>query len=176
MNYWLTSDTHFGHFNIIRYCGRPFKSLDDMNQTMIRKWNERVKPEDHVFFLGDFCFKNSSGGKSGEGVCVSSQFWIDKLNGNKTFIKGNHDRNNSLKCLLKSGVIEYAGEKYFLVHSPQDASQEFKICFCGHVHERFRFKKYKSTILINVGVDVNDFYPRTIDEHLIALKKYMKNC
>ncbi len=62
MNYWWTSDYHFSHFNIIRYCERPFKTAEEMDETIIRKHNERVKPEDTVFFLGDFIFK---GGKEG---------------------------------------------------------------------------------------------------------------
>ena len=53
MNYWWTSDYHFSHFNIIRYCKRPFETAEEMNETIIRKHNERVKPEDTVFFLGD---------------------------------------------------------------------------------------------------------------------------
>jgi len=72
MNYWWTSDYHFSHFNIIRYCNRPFKTVEEMNETIIRKHNERVKPKDTVFFLGDFIFK---GGKEG-GVEKYRQFEI----------------------------------------------------------------------------------------------------
>ncbi len=54
MNYWWTSDYHFSHANIIRYCirycNRPFETVEEMNETIIRKHNERVKPEDTVFF------------------------------------------------------------------------------------------------------------------------------
>lgn len=46
MNYWWTSDYHFSHANIIKYCGRPFETVEEMNETIIRKHNERVKPED----------------------------------------------------------------------------------------------------------------------------------
>ncbi len=86
MNYWWTSDYHFSHFNIIRYCKRPFETAEEMNETIIRKHNERVKPEDTVFFLGDFIFK---GGKEG-GVEKYRQF-EKRLNGKFIFIKGNHD-------------------------------------------------------------------------------------
>lgn len=52
MNYWWMSDYHFSHFNIIAYCKRPFKTAEEMNETIIKRHNERVKPDDTVFFLG----------------------------------------------------------------------------------------------------------------------------
>ncbi len=54
MNTWFTSDHHFGHENIIRFCGRPFKSLGEMNYEMTRRWNLVVEPGDTVYYLGDF--------------------------------------------------------------------------------------------------------------------------
>ena len=71
--YWFTADLHLGHFNIIKYTGRPFKSLKEMNETLIRNWNARVKPEDTVFNVGDFCFKNTKGGKKGELYIIVSE-------------------------------------------------------------------------------------------------------
>ena len=51
---FFTSDTHFGHANIIRYCKRPFDSVNEMNDTMVARWNASVKPTDTIFHLGDF--------------------------------------------------------------------------------------------------------------------------
>lgn len=53
MTEYVISDTHFFHRNIIDYCKRPFKSVEEMNSEMIRKWHRRVKPDDIVYHLGD---------------------------------------------------------------------------------------------------------------------------
>ena len=57
---FFTSDTHFNHTNIIRFCNRPFKDVSHMNETMISNWNRVVGPEDIVFHLGDFCLGGSA--------------------------------------------------------------------------------------------------------------------
>ena len=51
---FFTSDHHFGHENIIRFCNRPFKDAREMNEVLIQRWNEKVKPRDEVYHLGDF--------------------------------------------------------------------------------------------------------------------------
>ena len=63
MKNWFSSDYHLGHANIIKYCERPFVDVEEMSATIIKNHNQRVKKEDTVFFLGDFCFRNSPGGK-----------------------------------------------------------------------------------------------------------------
>ena len=58
MQYWFSADFHLNHKNILRYTNRPFKNINEMNYVLIKNWNSRVKPEDTVFFLGDFAFVN----------------------------------------------------------------------------------------------------------------------
>lgn len=174
MKYFLTADLHLGHANIIKYCGRPFKDVEHMNRELIRRWNERVSAEDIVYHVGDFCFKNSSEGR-GEGQKCPATVWMEKLNGQKVFLRGNHDKNNSLRTLTKQCVIEYAGVEYFLTHEPDDANDEYLINFTGHVHERWKYRLFGETTLINVGVDVHDFYPQTIDEILKKFRFWKKN-
>ena len=66
-NIFFTSDSHFGHENIIRFCKRPFNSVREMNEELIHRWNSKVRPNDIVFHLGDFCW---GGLKSG------TVYWI----------------------------------------------------------------------------------------------------
>ncbi|MFW6243233.1 MAG: metallophosphatase, partial [bacterium] len=74
------SDQHFFHSNIIKYCNRPFKDINEMNYFMIEKWNEVVGINDIIYHHGDFCL----GGKNNASSILSV------LNGYKILIKGNH--------------------------------------------------------------------------------------
>lgn len=56
---YFTADTHFGHENIIKFCDRPFASVEEMDETLIANWNGRVRANDTVFILGDMFFRIS---------------------------------------------------------------------------------------------------------------------
>jgi len=173
VNTWFTSDTHFGHENIIKYTGRPFKSLKEMDSELIRRWNARIKPDDIVYFLGDFCFRNSAGGKPGEGVPTRFEEYIKLLNGNIIFILGNHDYTSGVKSKMISAVLEFANLTAFCCHNPQDMHPDYKLNICGHVHQHWKSKKVGNTVLINVGVDQWNFYPVSLNEILDEYKKYI---
>lgn len=79
---WVISDTHFGHDNIIRYCGRPFENSKEMDEKILENWNSVVKPGDIVYHLGDVYFNK---GRSDWGP------FFAKLIGSKRLILGNHD-------------------------------------------------------------------------------------
>ena len=81
MNVFFTSDLHFFHKNIIRFDNRPFTSVEEMNETLIRNWNRKVKKDDLVYILGDISWGND------EETCAI----FARLNGRKVLIKGNHD-------------------------------------------------------------------------------------
>ena len=169
MNTWWTSDFHFGHANNIFYCNRPFKTVEEMNETIIKRFNERVKEGDLVFFLGDFCFKSGSG--RGEGEPIKPQEYLKKLNTrNIIFVEGNHDSRgrNGFKTPIQSVVIRYGGQRMNLVHKPEHANYNFKINIVGHKHEKWfcqRFYKDKKfTDCINVSVEQNNYYPFSWNE------------
>src|SRR5271166_5248346 len=80
MAIWFTSDHHFGHKNIITYCNRPFDSVDEMNEALVVAWNNLVKLDDTVYYVGDFSLKPA----------LMEQF-APRLHGKKILIAGNHD-------------------------------------------------------------------------------------
>ena len=78
---YFISDTHFHHHNIINYCNRPFKDVNEMNKIIINNWNNIVTENDTVYHLGDFCLFSDEEIKN----------IFNKLNGNKILIRGNHE-------------------------------------------------------------------------------------
>lgn len=91
-NIYFTSDLHFGHEAILKYCNRPFANVEEMNQKLIENWNKKVPEDGLVFNLGDFAW----GGYP---------FWKsirEQLNGKIILIKGNHDEKN----LTQTGAQE----------------------------------------------------------------------
>lgn len=82
MSIWFSSDTHYGHGNVIEYAKRPFASVEEMDEAMVERWNKVVKPGDLVYHLGDFA------------LCAPERAvaLARRLNGQKFLIFGNHDK------------------------------------------------------------------------------------
>jgi calcineurin-like phosphoesterase family protein len=146
--------------------------------TIINNHNQRVKPEDWVFFLGDFAFKNSKGGKEGEGLPIKATDLVKQLNGKFVFVKGNHDRNNSLKTIIERCIIKYGNYRINLVHNPEFIDKKYPINLVGHVHTNWKFKRFRfnneTTDAINVGVDMWNFKPVTFEEIYSQYSKWKK--
>lgn len=152
MKKWFTADTHFSHANIIRYAKRPFASVEEMNQSLINNWNECVKPEDQVFFLGDFGLGDVA---HLHGICA-------QLNGHKIGIRGNHDRNGSwlqrvgFYVVFESAFLKIGRHTVELIHIPSDQPpNHFQLH--GHVHDK-RPREVISNQL-NLCVEVWDYKP-----------------
>jgi len=101
MSTLFTSDTHFGHANIIKYCNRPFSSPWEMDEALVTNWNNVVTPDDVVYHLGDFAF--------GHGV---AQEYISKiakrLNGDIHLIRGNHEKLGQSISWRFTSINDYA--------------------------------------------------------------------
>lgn len=80
MNTWITSDLHFWHANIIKFCNRPFATVEEMNEVLISNWNAVVQPEDTVYVVGDFSM-----------AFRPVELYTKRLNGKKILVAGNHD-------------------------------------------------------------------------------------
>lgn len=178
MHTWFSADYHLGHDNIRKYANRPFKTLEEMNTHLILNHNSRIKMDDTVYFLGDFCFRNSPGGKKGEGTGHRAEYYKKQLNGNIVFIKGNHDRNNSLKTCLEKAIIRFGGQQICLIHNPAHVDYRYALHFCGHVHGAWKFKRFykedKFTDMINVGCDVWNYRPVLFEEINKEYSQWMK--
>lgn len=154
---FLISDLHLDHKNIIGYEKRPFKTKEEMNKELVRRWNRTVKKSDTVYFLGDLSL-----GKTDD--------WLRKLNGRIIFIKGNHD--HSKKTKFKDKIeLKYKGHKLFLTHWPQDKPDDWDGWMIhGHGHSKRHFFNPKSKS-INVCVEVTDYAPVSIDLIIDFIRK-----
>lgn len=178
MNFYI-SDTHFDHRNVIAFDNRPFSSVEEMNATMIERWNAAVGPRDHVYILGDFHW-----GKSAEWPAV-----LQKLSGNKHLIRGNHDLKMPMHQDVRAYFVDVAdykeikdGDRHIvLCHYPMPVYKNMYYGWYhlyGHVHmttehnmtehffraveEYYEFPKRA----FNVGcmLPYMDYTPRTLDE------------
>ena len=160
MAIWITADTHFGHANIIKYCQRPFSSVEEMDEAIISRWNAVVKPKDTIYHLGDFTLKKSA------------NEYLDKLNGKILFITGSHDYwlkkvdlnkyKGKLEILPLYKTIKICGEKVTLCHYPMSS---WDSSFYGsiHLHGHSHGKSEQIPNRFDVGVDCNDFYPFNLE-------------
>lgn len=169
---WFTSDLHFGHELVIKYANRPFISLDEMHEELIKRWNSKVCKDDTIYILGDMSFLPHK-----EFEPIAKQ-----LNGNKILIIGNHDKY-SIGQYAKYGFTAYheclislCGKRVRLSHFPY-ALPWYKKPFAFKSELRFmdrRPHKIKGEILlhghthtkkkvinnmIHVGVDAWNYAP-----------------
>jgi len=151
---FITADHHFFHENIIKYTGRPFAGLEDMHETMIKNWNDVVGPDDLVWHLGDFCMS---------GHYDDMKNILDRLNGDKILILGNHDTYKKDEY-LKSGFKEvYAHpiiihQVLILSHEPMAMSEDMPYYnLHGHTHDRDILENENKRR--NVSVEKTGFYP-----------------
>lgn len=166
---FFSSDAHFDHANIIDLCARPFGSVEEMNLSLVERWNAVVGDEDEVWCLGDVAL-----GKGTSGLA-----WASLLNGHKILVPGNHDRVAAYRKGADSfrkayhdagfeqilpGPLDLAlGNRTVLVdHFPyrgdSRAAERYRAqrpvdrgawLVHGHVHGRWR----QAGRMLNVGVD-----------------------
>lgn len=168
---FFTADTHFGHKNIIDYCKRPFRDVEEMNETLIDNWNGTVGKNDIVFHLGDF----------GMGDAVEWNRILERLNGRIYLVAGNHD----LRTLSSGGITRFEGismqiliqvgkRKIYLNHYPFlcfSGSEHDSWQLFGHIHSNSQQLvadnsrlNYLLSTQYDVGVDNNDYAPISYEQ------------
>jgi calcineurin-like phosphoesterase family protein len=169
MALWFTSDNHFSHRNIIQYCCRPFPDVAAMDEEMVRRWNEVVRPQDEVIHLGDFSM----------GPVENIGKFRARLNGTVMILPGNHDRGRTkMEEIFGAGNVLREGAELVVadfgfplhLHLSHRPLRDFKaesnhFNLHGHVHTSYRRRGNR----INVGVDQWDFRPVGLVE-LLACK------
>ncbi|GMA08332.1 metallophosphatase [Tetragenococcus halophilus subsp. flandriensis] len=158
---FITADTHFNHPSILNSCKETrghFKSIEEMNETIIRNWNNKVGGEDTVYHLGDIAVKMSN----------RPLFeLLKRLNGKIVFVKGNHDDQITFNWLERGNykyakgkkfifhevglIIKENKKEYYLTHYPMDLGYQSvkRRNFHGHIHG----KTVDKESCLNVGVD-----------------------
>ena len=167
---FYTSDLHLGHENIqwLGY-GRPFKSIQDHDDELICRWNEKVGPDDHVYVLGDFSYRSA----------VAVHQYLEQMEGHKHLIVGNHDskwmRNERALAHFESvddslnATID--GRHLFLSHAPVKPKPSHAVHVYGHIHADKPEEVWpyladlgERGLALNASVDINNYEPVTFEE------------
>lgn len=181
---YFTSDLHFGHKNILKFCNRPFTDIKEMAQEMKQRWNDVVNPDDIIFVLGDFSWFT---GRHEIWNCIKS------LHGNIYIIPGNHDvirgfeisQENCDRIHVLSDIVHVWIRDEFgrlpkstvelcLSHYPLmtwSHRQSRCINLFGHIHSDGRIHEDKFDLNLplwsyqyDVGVDANEYRPVSLQE------------
>ena len=156
-NIFFISDTHWGHENIIYHCNRPFEDHHDMDNEMIRKWNERVQPEDLVIHLGDFAWSIQHAKR------VRMQ-----LNGTIQLIIGNHDpviklaQTGMFQKMMESKKgesIDASLKGVLFTHRPIIMNGQ-----CINVHGHTHNLENTKANHVNISCEHTNYAPLTLEE------------
>ena len=132
---YYTSDWHINHKNIIKYCDRPFRDISDMNQSLVSMYNNTVTSDDTVYFLGDLGYFSTK---------RRMHQFINSLNGDKVFLKGDHDKFMDDKYMLIAD--------YVLCHWPLESwyNKTYGVRHLhGHCHGTWKVEANR----LDIGID-----------------------
>ena len=179
---FLTSDSHYGHYHICKYCHRPFQSRSEMDQTLIKNWNAVVPEDGIVVHCGDFMLPHN------EDIKEYNKY-LNQLHGRVLLLRGNHDRasldwvSDKLIAVRDQAMIVVDGVKIFAQHYPCAAfNGDYHVY--GHIHTLADGTCYgvdgdvakvmrKNTY--DVGVDQNGYTPVSYWQLCDIFRKKMSN-
>lgn len=165
-NVWLFSDPHFRHENILKFCSRPFKNVNEMDETMFNNWNDTISDEDVVLFLGDFVVGSAKLGMSKDDA---SKLLYDNLNGEKIFLRGNHDTGVTTIPYHPNPtmIISYNNYTFMLSHHPLELFTT-NFLLHGHIHNNHH-KIRENKKAFNCSVEDINYKPINLNEVLKKL-------
>ena len=179
---WFTSDLHFWHKNICKYCDRPYNSIEEMNQGIIDNWNSVVKEDDTVFLLGDM------------GFCGIEKLrtLMSQLKGKIYLIQGNHDSDKVVGNLYREDIIKdfFKLIEVTITGDEECPDQDLTLCHFpmidwynkergawmihGHQHQLPHMTSC-STAHWDVGLDRNNLFPVSFEQLKINITKQFIN-
>jgi len=181
---YFTSDFHFCHDKDFIYEPRGFSSVHEMNEQIIKNFNEVMDWTDNLYILGDCFLNNDKEGMS----------YMRRLPGKKYIIWGNHDTVarqelmwlENFDCLgyanmLKTNMLKYSGYHFYLSHYPtltsnRDNSKPLKrrvINLCGHYHTKDKFVDMNKGLIYHVELDAHNCYPVLLDDIIEDIQSFL---
>jgi calcineurin-like phosphoesterase family protein len=159
MTTWFSADFHYGHKNIIKFCNRPFATVEEMDEVLISNWNKKVGKFEHAWIIGDFCFNDKNKG----------QEILNRMNGIKHLVRGNHD-STSVKLDGWASISDYeemkiGSQKIILSHYAMrvwNGSHYGSWQLYGHSHGTL--PDDPNLLSFDVGVDCHNFSPLSVED------------
>jgi len=188
MTTFFTADQHFGHANIIEYCNRPFDHVDEMDRALIQAWNDVIKPDDVVFHLGDFTLGDPSTARryfaqlNGRIRVLANHWHHDRRWLPSEFGRANSYNAQGMPITICSPMqvilIPREGKKrddvIVMCHYPL-AEWDRKHHGSWHLHGHSHGKHKAPGLIMDVGVDSNQFHPvslETVKAHMTFFQKW----
>ena len=177
-NIWIISDTHFNHNKDFIWKARGFNSVEEMNETIIKNWNDVIQPDDVVYHLGDVMLNDNDGGLK----------ILKNLKGKIHIIIGNHDTDSRIELykncynvveVVYATRIKYKGKSFYLSHYPtltsnlQTNPDKTIYNLFGHTHSTDKFYE-DQFYMYNVACDAHNCTPVSIDQIIEDIQKKVK--
>lgn len=175
---WFSSDLHFSHDRDFIWKDRGFSSVDEMNETIIKNFNNLIDDDDELFLLGDIIM----------GDTATSIEYLKRLNGKIHIVRGNHDSVKKLSyyrdcenviSISEGEYFDYHKYHFYLSHYPTICSnfdvgeplRKRMVSLCGHIHTKDCFSDINKGLIFHVEVDTNDCKPWNIDDIIQMIKE-----
>lgn len=182
MKIWISSDYHFNHDKEFIWKARGFESVEEMNETIVKKNNECVAPEDTLIICGDLMLGGAD--KLEEGLAL-----LNRMNGLKLVVGGNHDTPNRREAYLRAGIpvfdayaFTYRKYHFYASHYPtltgnleKESLKQVTCNLFGHTHQTSNFYN-EIPFMYHVGVDSHECYPVLLDDVIKEMNEKVEEC